>query len=115
MDSEKDWQGEYQRELTTAKNAHNQGNEGMARVCARRAANVIVGEYLRRHGHSELSRSVADRIALLTSHPEVDNHSKVIASHFLLRVTPEHRLPVEVDLIGEVERLMNKLLLENIE
>ena len=36
----------YDQEINRAEKARQDGNEGMARVCARRAAGIVVGEYL---------------------------------------------------------------------
>jgi hypothetical protein len=104
---------EYQKEITTAVSARTNGNEGMARVCARRAAGIIIGEYLFRRGYTNLSKSVFDRMSIFNSLPNTDNRCKEIASHFLLKVNPDHNLPIEADLIDEVQWLAKNLLLES--
>ena len=40
-----DWQAEIQAELEKAQQARARGNEGQARVCARRAAGIAAREY----------------------------------------------------------------------
>ncbi len=89
-----------------------QGNEGMARVCARRAASIIIGEYLAHRGYTNLSSSIFDRISIFTSLPEVSEKSREVARLFLLRVTPEHNLPIDTDLLRATERLVQTLSLE---
>ncbi len=84
----------------------------MARVCARRAARIIIGEYLARRGYTNLSPSIFDRISIFTSLPEVSEQSRKVARLFLLRVTPEHNLPIDADLIHAAERLVETLSLE---
>ena len=85
----------------------------MARVCARRAAGIIIGEYLFRRGIKNFKASAYERLMLFCSLPDVDEALKDLAGHFLLKVNHERRLPVDVDLINEVERLAKILLLEN--
>ena len=85
----------------------------MARVCARRAAGIVIGEYLLRRGYKRLTISAYDRLKLLISLPEVDEQSKVITSHFLLKVTHDRSLPDQIDLISEAGWLKNTLLLDN--
>ncbi len=106
------WVDEYKRELQHANSARMQGNEGMARVCARRAARIIIGEYLTRRGYTNLSSSIFDRISIFTSLPEVSEQSREVARLFLLRVTPEHSLPNDTDLLRATERLVQTLSLD---
>jgi hypothetical protein len=113
MDSETNWQLGYQKEIIHAVTARNRGNEGMARVCARRAAGIILGEYLSRCGLANFGTSVIDRTAIFLSLPNVDQRCKEIASHFLQKVDSDHHLPQDADLISEVEWLVKTLLLEN--
>ncbi len=82
----------------------------MARVCARRAAGIVVGEYLQRHGVSILNNSAYDRLSILIEMPEVDDQCRRVCRHFLMKVNQEHKLPVEADLIREATWLENNLL-----
>lgn len=84
--------------------------EGMARVCARRAAGIVIGEYLTRHGHKNLPNSALQRLALFTQLPEVDQSFKNVASHCLVKVNREHELPIDSDMINEVIWLGKKLI-----
>lgn len=106
------WTLEYQKEIEHAIKARSIGNEGMARVCARRAVGIIIGEYLIRHGHTNLTHSAYDRISFFNDLPEVNQHCKEIASHFLLKVNTDHKLPLEADLITEALWLEKTLLNE---
>jgi hypothetical protein len=107
------WKVEYENEISRAIGARSDGNEGMARVCARRAAGIIIGEYLSRRGHKNLKASVYSRLLLFNSLPYMDEAVKEIAGHFLLKVNHDRTLPVDVDLISEAERLAKILLLES--
>jgi hypothetical protein len=106
---------EYQKELEHAISARSKGNEGMARVCARRAAGFIIGAYLNRRGYSGLTKSAYDNISVFTTLPIVDQKYKDIASHFLLKVNHDHKLPLAADLINDVLWLESNLLKDNID
>ena len=108
-----DWQSRYQDELEQARSARQKGNEGMARVCARRAVGIIIGEYLIRRGLSDPGPSAYDRLSALKSLPGVDEHCKAVTDHFLIRVNSDHKLPLDVDLISEAEWLAKELLADN--
>jgi hypothetical protein len=107
------WNVEYKKEIEHAILARLNGNEGMARVCARRAAGIIIGEYLNRLGYSNLTHSAYDRLSLFNNLPNVNQKYKDIANHFLVKVNLEHKLPLEADLIGEVTWLEKSLLTES--
>jgi hypothetical protein len=107
------WQIEFQKEIETANSARRRGNEGMARVCARRAAGIIASEYLLRQGIQIHSMSAYQKIKLLQEQPDLTAETHQIASHFLLRITPEHTLPDEIDLISEA-LLLKQALLRNL-
>ena len=105
-----DWKTQYQDEINQAQDARAGNNEGMARVCARRAAGIVIGEYLRRNDQPDLGSSAYDRLQYLTRLPDIPREARECAEFLLLRVTPDHELPVDVDLIAEAERLQEALL-----
>jgi hypothetical protein len=104
------WKKEAQNELIKATNARQAGNEGRARVCARRAAGHVVGEYFRRHGLPDTVPSAYNRLKALLNLPGLSPATREIAAHFVVRTTPEFVLPVEADLIEEVGILALDLL-----
>jgi hypothetical protein len=106
------WQVDFERELAQAQASRQAGNEGMARVCARRAAGIVVGEYLRRRESPSASPgpSAYDRLRYLASLPEISLQVREVAQYFLLRITTDRALPLEVDLIAEAAWLKEALL-----
>lgn len=104
---------EYQKELGRAVQARERGNEGMARVCARRAAGIVVGEYLNRRGYRGLNNSAYDRLSVFSSLPDVDEEYQQVCRHFIVKVNQEHNLPADSDLIEEAAWLREKLLNDN--
>jgi hypothetical protein len=107
------WQSLLDKELAQAERARAAGNEGMARVCARRAAGIITGEYFRRRAARVASISAYDRLRQLALEPDLDTEVRSITMHLLLRITPDHTLPVDADLIADTRRLAQLLLVED--
>jgi hypothetical protein len=104
------WLDLFSDEIEMAESARTNGNEGKARVCARRAAGVVIEEYFTRRG---IPYSLPNAYVLLQKFEALDGLSprvKEVAGYFLLRITPDHELPVETDLIAEARWLANELL-----
>lgn len=109
-----DWKDNARKEIARAEAARGKGNEGMARVCARRAAGHIIREFLKRRDFAAGTTNAFSLIQIVQSSPELSPEIKEVASHFLLRITPEHALPVEADLIEEARWLARELLGEEV-
>lgn len=104
------WRDQFNSELDHAEAARASGNEGMARVCARRAVGIVIGEYLRVKQISYSNTSAYDRIKYLISQESLSPQVRGVLEHFLLRIDIDHNLPVDVDLIGEARWLSETLL-----
>jgi HEPN domain-containing protein len=107
-----DWEHQIEAEFQKAEEARQRGNEGQARVCARRAAGIAIREYLLRQGIRPPSASAYDLLNLLKNDPQLSPDLKRIANHLTLRVNEEFKLPVNADLIVEARRFCKELLLE---
>jgi hypothetical protein len=105
-----DIQPEIQREFERAAQARAKGNEGQARVCARRAAGIAIRDYLTRQGIRPPSTSAIDLLNLIKGDPLLSPHLKLIVDHLTLRVTEEFKLPVDADLVAEAKTLCDELL-----
>jgi len=103
-------QGKIQREFERANQARAKGNEGQARVCARRAAGIAIRDYLSRKGVKPRSPSALDLLNLIKDDPLLSSDLKLIVDHLTLRVTEEFKLPVDVDLIAETQFLCDELM-----
>ena len=108
-----DWQTQIDAEFGRAEQARARGNEGQARVCARRAAGIAIREYLTRQGISPPSVSAYDLLNFLKEDPRLSSDLKRIADHLTLRVTEEFKLPVQADLIAEAKLFCETLLNQN--
>lgn len=107
-----DWQLQIAREFDRAEKARQAGNEGQARVCARRAAGIAIREYLGRRGLPARNPSAYELLGLLTDLPDAPPDAKQAAVMLTLRVTESFTLPVDVDLLEEARRLCKSLLPE---
>lgn len=109
-----DWKQLVSIELSMAENARRDGNEGRARVCARRAAGHVAGEYLQRKGIVLGTESALEMLRYLESYPELKPGEVELVQHFLIHITPEHTLPIKADLIADVRLLARQLLDESL-
>jgi hypothetical protein len=107
--TEKDLIDLVAREISQGLAAREAGNEGKARVCARRAAAILVGEYLRSHGVDPGHRDAYGTLTLAASTPEVPAETREVLGHFLTRVEPGGRFPIQADLLAEARALAERL------
>ena len=105
-----DWQAQIESEFEKAEQARARGNEGQARVCARRAAGIAIREYLTHRGIRPPSVSAYDLLNFLKEDPDLSPDLKRIADHLTLRVTEEFKLPVNADLVAEARTFCENLL-----
>lgn len=107
--SNMEWEQKLQYEFDNAEKARARGNEGQARVCARRAAGIAIREFLTRRGKHMQSASAYDLLNLLKEEPLLPPELKLAADHLTLRVAEDFKLPIEADLIAEARLLCNWL------
>ena len=107
-----DWKAKIQNEFEQAETARARGNEGQARVCARRAAGIAIREYNARRGQIIRTPSAYDLLQLLAEEPHLAPELKQAATYLTLRVNEEFKLPVDVDLLKEARKLCDRLLTE---
>ena len=105
-----DWKTQIQTEFYRADQARVRGNEGQARVCARRAAGIAAREYLSHRGQPARTPSAYDLLKLLAEDPLLSSDLRQAAAYLTLRVNEEFKLPVDVDLVAEARKLCDELL-----
>lgn len=106
------WEDELQSEFKQAEAARARGNEGRARVCARRAAGIAAREYLQRIGQPVQTASVLTLLDRIQAQTALSPDLRQAAAHLTLRVTEAFSLPMPVDLIVEAKKLCRALLPE---
>ena len=107
-----DWKARLDLEFERAIEARARGNEGQARVCARRAAGIAIREYFARRGQFVRTPSAYDLLQQIADEPALSAELKQAAANLTVRVTEEFKLPVDVDLVDEARKLCNALLTE---
>jgi len=110
MKNPSEWEQDFQIEIQSAQAARERGNEGMARVCARRAAGIVAAQFFLQQGISQPAGSALERLKRLRELPDLPPQVLNLIEHFLMRITPEHRLPIEVDLVAEAGWLRKALI-----
>jgi hypothetical protein len=103
------WQDEVNRELADTRAAREAGNEGRARVCARRAAGIAAREWLARRGVRLRSASAFQALQDLAGFPGLAPDLRQAAIHLTMRVTEAFTLPGEIDLIEAAQLLIEEL------
>lgn len=96
-------------EVEQAEAARAAGNEGKARVCARRAAGIAAREYLNRRGIRTDAANIYHLLSTLAELPDLDPDLRRAALDLTRRVDPDFRLPAGVDLIAEARALCTRL------
>ena len=81
-----DWKVKLETEFERAEAARANGNEGQARVCARRAAGIAIREYYARRGQSVHTPSAYDLLQLLTDEPQLPSELRQAAIYLTLRL-----------------------------
>lgn len=105
------WHTLYLHEIHQGVAARSSGNEGRARVCARRAASILIGAYFARQKIPLSSSSAVDRLRLIASQPGLSPAAYEIAAHLLERVDTSFSLPAQIDLLADVQQLARELSL----
>ena len=99
----------FQRELDHGRNARRENNEGMARVCARRAAGILVRAYYESKGVDLPGASALNHLRALATAPDEPRGVQEVARHFIRQIDHDHVLPEGIDLLAEVEWLRSAL------
>ena len=96
-------------ELSRGEAARANGNEAMARVCARRAAGVLIKEILAKRQIQPPSSAAFDLLKYFRELPGISADIQQIVDHLIARVDSEHNLPEGIDLIQETRWLVQVL------
>lgn len=103
------WQKKVQRELAMAHQARGEGNEGQARVCARRAAGFAAEAYFQQRGFKPPAHNAYQLLERLREEEDLPDPVKDTLSLLTLRVNKAFELPPGVDLIRESKKLIRVL------
>jgi hypothetical protein len=98
-------------ELTRAKKALEEGNSGMARVCARRACGISISFRLQNDPHSGYGESAMNQLKSIQNDDSVPVKIKDAARGLLTNVSDQTTLPFSFNPVGDAE-LITKYFLE---
>ncbi len=97
-------------ELNAARQARSAGNEGMARVCARRAAGWAIGVRF----HDQISPAATANayllLAWLKEQEAVDESLRAAADRLTTRITEDHELPHPEDPLEDAAHIVRAML-----
>jgi len=96
-------------EIRKALLARSNGNEGQARVCARRAAGIAVRKYFEQKNLPFNNKSAYELLLSYINQPEISSTSRQNAVNLTMRVSESFQLPLNVDLIEEARSLCDHL------
>jgi len=108
---------ELSTELERAEAARATGNEGRARVCARRAAGLAARDFLNRHEVNPFTTAQSrkssgnsfEALIALATFPGLAPDLKKAVGNLTLRVSAEFQLPPGIDLIEEAHKIIRGL------
>lgn len=108
------WVNRVNEALSMANAARSRGNEGVARVCARRAAGWTVQAYLEKQGIDLQTTSVIKHIQYLLTLDTLAPQNRTILEHMLVAkqkddLESDSYFPLDVDLVAEARQLMSSL------
>ena len=92
---------QIKEELLLAKQSRLEGNEGRARVCARRAAGAAVKEHLLKKGFIQSQENAIQSLQFLARMDTLPVRVQEAVDWLVQRVNQDHNMPPEVDLIHE--------------
>jgi hypothetical protein len=79
-------------------------------VCARRAAGIAIREYFSRKGETVTSTNAMDLLGILSQDPSISHDLRQIIEHLVMRVDENFKLPEDIDLLADAQRLCSLLV-----
>ena len=101
---------QVQEELLLAKQSREEGKEGRARVCARRAAGAAAQGYNLQVGYDDRAGNVLESLQAMKQTVNLPERVEKAIDCLLLKVDPDYNLPLDVDLITEAEIVIQFLV-----
>ncbi len=97
---------EVERELKAAEAARAAGNEGRARVCARRAAGYAIRAHYRRTAHTGWGGDALKQLSRLRDDPALPEALRARAARLVTKVDHDHRLPFDDDPLEDARAII---------
>lgn len=90
-------QSQIQKEFGTAAGARRQGNEGMVRVCVRRAAGIAVGFWLQAHRVPHSGPDAMSRLRAIVTDDALPPEIRAAAERLTTKITDQFNSPFSED------------------
>jgi len=100
------WRERIDAELAKATRARADGREGLARVCARRAAGWALRTYYVERMGQPAPASALDLLRWFHADPSASPELRHAAERLTVRVTEQHRLPHPEDPLTDARRII---------
>jgi hypothetical protein len=97
-------------ELLGARVSRAEGNEGRARVCARRAAGLAIGTYFERNTGENPPQSAYRLLQWFSQRDEIPEDLLRSAQRLSVRVTPDFELPHQEDPIEDALLIITAIM-----
>ena len=97
-------------ELKTAQRAREAGNEGMARVCARRAAGAAISHWLERHPRQGWGADTMGQLRSLEHDESAPPDVREAAARLTAKITQHFTPPFPTDPIADSRVIINHFL-----
>jgi hypothetical protein len=101
-------------ELRMAEDSRKGGNEGRARVCARRAAGLAIGYFFEFQTGDSAPKNAYNLLRWISAHNEINSLVRDAARRLTVRVTPDHTLPHTEDPIADAQIIIDTLLADDL-
>jgi hypothetical protein len=98
------------KELSTARQARTTGNDGMVRVCARRAAGIAVSFWLEQNSRQGWGLDAMSQLKNLQSDESTPRGVRDAAMRLTARITEQFKSTFSTDPIADSETIINNLL-----
>jgi hypothetical protein len=97
-----------EREMALAYRARRDGNEGRARVCARRAAGWAASSYFERVTGMQAPRSALSILTWLRDDESIAGEIRSGAKRLTTHVSPSHIFPFDEDPLEDAQRIVDE-------
>jgi len=105
-DGRKDDKGDIEQELARARQARVEGNEGRARVCARRAAGLAIRAYDQRREGKQWDGDALTQLKRLQNDRAAPEGVRAAAARLTTKVDFDHRLPFAEDPVEDARGII---------
>ncbi len=101
---------ELRREFGDAHQSRARGNEGRARVCARRAAGWAIGWYAESQALAERHTNALEHLRWFVHYPGAKEELRAAAERLTMKVNPEGKLSHDEDPLEDARLIIRDLL-----